>query len=180
MQAAFEPPDFGVTYDAEVFVLATVYPNQTRCRLRQFREFLRQLMVDGDGSFQEVHSMRDRLKSTVSILVRNVHHRRCERCDAIRLHLCRPDLDQPIPSANTTGRAGITNRAPALLSTERIEHKSAADGRIKASPMPLHRRNFANMRGIFYLSAENTKIVDWVAERGGFEPSSPLQSAGHS
>src|SRR5713226_8977756 len=73
-------------------------------------------------------------------------------------------------SRRTQSQRTMAGRAPARFSTERIEHKSAADGRIKASPVPLNQRNFANMRGIFYLSAENAKTVDWLVEQGGLEP----------
>jgi len=60
-------------------------------------------------------------------------------------------------------------RAPARFSTERIEHKSAADGRIYASPVPPGSKKCANVRTIFEFSAENAKIADWLAERVGFE-----------
>jgi hypothetical protein len=33
----------------------------------------------------------------------------------------------------------------------------------------------ANMRSIFDSFAENAEIVDWVAERGGFEPPRPFR-----
>jgi hypothetical protein len=36
------------------------------------------------------------------------------------------------------------------------------------------RDNSANMRSIFDFSAENAKIADCLAERGGFEPPVPL------
>jgi len=61
---------------------------------------------------------------------------------------------------NARARAGLDERAPARFSTERIEHKFAADGRIQASPVPSGRRKSANMRTIFEFSGEIAKTAD--------------------
>src|SRR5208337_5646188 len=65
----------------------------------------------------------------------------------------------------------MARRAPARFSTERSEHKSAADGRICASPVPSARRKCANMRPIFGFSAERAGIADCLADGVEFEPS---------
>src|SRR6266849_7051107 len=62
---------------------------------------------------------------------------------------------------------GRCEGAPARFSTERIEHKSAADGQISASPVPSGRRKCAIMRTIFEFPAENPKITDLLARLAG-------------
>ena len=78
-------------------------------------------------------------------------------------------LDHAQPQDNVMTPRGRCEGAPARVSTERIKHKSAADGRISASPVPSGRRKCASMRTIFEFPAENAKITDWLAERSHFE-----------
>ena len=40
---------------------------------------------------------------------------------------------------------------------------------------PLRSSKYANVPAIFEFSAENAKIADWLAERGGFEPPVPRE-----
>src|SRR5216683_5776484 len=49
------------------------------------------------------------------------------------------------PQDNVMTPRGRCEGAPARVSTERIKHKSAADGRISASPVPTGRRKCASM-----------------------------------
>jgi hypothetical protein len=75
-------------------------------------------------------------------------------------------------AAGTAAPAGFEKQligAPPRLSTERIEHQLAVDGRIWASPVPSDERKCAKMHTIFKLSAEKAKTADWVAERAGYE-----------
>ena len=41
--------------------------------------------------------------------------------------------------------------------------------------MPSGRTKAADVRSIFDSSSENAKIVDWLVEQKGFEPSTPLR-----
>lgn len=64
--------------------------------------------------------------------------------------------------------------APARSAAERIEHKSASDVRIQASPVPSGRRKCASMRNIFEVSAEHAKIADCLAGRQSMRTPEPL------
>jgi hypothetical protein len=81
--------------------------------------------------------------------------------------------DKSSPKGDLLANASLEHeggRALARFSTERIEHESAADARIWASPVPSGKRKPANVRTIFEFSAENAKIADWLMEQGGLEP----------
>ena len=72
-------------------------------------------------------------------------------------------------------RRTMARWTPARFSTERIEHKLAGERRICRFSGPSIRRKCASIRTIFEFFAENAKIADCVAERGGFEPPRPFR-----